>query len=225
MKRTHLSLLACAVMTGSSWAQAEITGNLGLTSNYVWRGLTQSSNNPALQGGLDYTHEDTGFYTGMWGSSGDFAGNLEVDFYGGMSGETDFELGWDAGLIYYTYPGTPDASRGGSDDILEGYAGVTYKFAKFSVYYNENSDTYLDASLNYDLPEEFRLGGHVGQSIWDEETNNPNGDYADYSVTLGRALGNGFDMSLMVSSTNTSVEDSGAKDDKVRFSATVTKEL
>ena len=225
MKCSKLSLLAIALVGVAGYANAEVTGNLGVTTNYVWRGLTQNSNNPALQGGFDYAHEDTGFYAGLWGSNVAQTGSLEADVYGGVSGETDFEMGWDVGLLYYAYPGTPDASEGGVDDIFEGYAGLSYKFAKFTTYYNENNDTYLDLSLNYALPEDFRLGAHAGQTILDLQRHGAYGDYADYNVSLGRALGNGFDMSFVIWMTSSDVEAGTEKDDKIRFVATVTKEL
>ena len=78
-------------MAGSNWVlAAEFTGNVAATTNYVWRGVTQIDDGPAVQGGLDYAH-DSGFYVGTWASNVDFDGEndpqYELDLYGGYGGE------------------------------------------------------------------------------------------------------------------------------------------
>jgi uncharacterized protein (TIGR02001 family) len=80
------------------------TGNVGLTSDYVFRGISQSAEDPAIQGGVDFTCGR--FYGGVWGSSIDFGGDAsaEVDIYGGYKFSTG-PLNWDLGLIYYAYSG------------------------------------------------------------------------------------------------------------------------
>jgi len=65
MKKLFLTLL---MMVGVTAAQAQVTGNLGLTSDYRFRGISQTQNAPAVQGGIDYTHS-SGFYVGNWNSS------------------------------------------------------------------------------------------------------------------------------------------------------------
>ena len=62
MKLTH-GLAALALSLTAVAAQAEITGNAAVLSDYNWRGITQTSQDPALQGGIDYAHE-SGFYLG-----------------------------------------------------------------------------------------------------------------------------------------------------------------
>ena len=87
MKMKKSLYQAIALSTGlllSGSALAEVTGNIGATSNYLWRGTTQTSNEAAIQGGLDYAH-DSGFYAGTWASNVDFGDetSYELDFYGG----------------------------------------------------------------------------------------------------------------------------------------------
>ena len=89
------------------------TGNVGLFSEYRFRGISQTFQKPAIQGGFDYSHE-SGFYVGNWNSNvnegaGFPAGNIEMDFYGGWK-KTWGDWGLDLGGIYYYYPGT-DANR------------------------------------------------------------------------------------------------------------------
>lgn len=130
MRRTILSTAVCGVFLVPGIGAAEesphtFSGNVGLYSQYIFRGLAQTNEEPALQGGLDYAHS-SGLYLGLWGSnvswpkenftvgppknvSGQYSdgGSLEVDFYGGMRGpigSSDFT--YDVGLLYYWYPGT-----------------------------------------------------------------------------------------------------------------------
>src|SRR5262245_949117 len=128
---------AIAAALGSGLAQAAepasphtITGNVGLYSQYIFRGLTQTDRHPALQGGFDYSHS-SGFYAGTWASNiswlkenfslngapgpnliaGTYqeGGSLEWDFYGGW--KWGFAPGWtlDLGTLYYWYPGKTSA--------------------------------------------------------------------------------------------------------------------
>src|SRR3989344_808895 len=89
-------------------ANAETTGNIALTSDYVSRGVSYSDNDPAVQGGLDWSH-GLGFYAGVWGSNVSFGtpAHVELDVYTGITRPMASGLGWDSGLAYYTYPGRP----------------------------------------------------------------------------------------------------------------------
>jgi uncharacterized protein (TIGR02001 family) len=126
-KKTLISgLVATAFVAASALAQTPaapaapasphtFNGNVGLFSQYIFRGLTQTNRKPALQGGFDYSHE-SGVYIGTWASNiswlndgGQYkdGGSLEMDIYGGYKGtfgKSDFT--YDAGLLYYWYPGT-----------------------------------------------------------------------------------------------------------------------
>ena len=84
--------------------------NVGATSDYVFRGVSQSDNDPAIQGGADFAYGI--LYAGVWGSLVDFAdappANAEVDWYGGIKPTWNSPLGtinMDFGVIYYSYPG------------------------------------------------------------------------------------------------------------------------
>jgi uncharacterized protein (TIGR02001 family) len=93
-----------------------LTGNVGLYSQYIFRGLTQTNREPAIQGGFDYAHS-SGFYAGTWASNVSWlrdsaaymaGGSGEFDFYGGYKGafgKSDFT--YDLGALYYWYPGDP----------------------------------------------------------------------------------------------------------------------
>jgi uncharacterized protein (TIGR02001 family) len=182
-----------------------ITGNLGIFSEYRFRGISQTYSKPALQGGIDYSHE-SGFYVGNWNSNvsqgaGYPGGNIEMDFYGGWK-KTWGDWGIDLGVIYYYYPGTnagpgilgtPVNNRTGNIatghvDNTELYIGGSWKF--LSLKYNRSTGDYfstpgtsgsgyLDLSANYDLGEGWGINGHVGHLQFKNMTN---GSYTDWKL-------------------------------------------
>lgn len=127
----------------------EFSATLALTSDYVFRGVSQSDKNPALQAGLDWSHPLAGVYAGIWGSSVDLPdAAVEVDFYAGLNGARE-NFVWDVGAIYYTYPG----ADGSLDyDFWELAVAGGYDFTLFS----------LSAAVNYS-PDFF---GGQGASLY-----------------------------------------------------------
>ena len=109
MLKKTLMVSAIAATLSSGAAMAEISGNIGIASNYIWRGMTQTVDQAAVSGGLDYSHA-SGLYAGLWVSNVDFSGlgdGYENDYYVGYAGKAG-EVGYDVGLITYAYPVTPD---------------------------------------------------------------------------------------------------------------------
>ena len=91
-----------------------VSANVGYTTDYVFRGISQSNEDAAVQGGVDFTCGR--FYIGTWGSSIAFGGSAtEIDVYGGVRTKTG-PVNWDLGFIYYAYPG---ASSGADLDYFE----------------------------------------------------------------------------------------------------------
>src|SRR5690606_24215199 len=106
MKKALLSTaIASAALLLSATSHAELTANASVTSNYIWRGLTQTSCEAAVQGGVDYA-SDSGFYAGTWASNvgydSDDAYSYEHDMYFGFAGETS-SFSYDVGYLYYNY--------------------------------------------------------------------------------------------------------------------------
>ncbi|HEX6828185.1 MAG TPA: TorF family putative porin, partial [Burkholderiales bacterium] len=135
-----------ASMAAEEASPHSFTANVGLYSQYIFRGLTQTNEDPALQGGFDYSYAipntPVNFYLGTWasniswlkenfssvanGTQGQYSegGSLEWDFYGGFKGnfgKTDFT--WDVGLLYYWYPGNAAGTLAGGGPCLIGIAG------------------------------------------------------------------------------------------------------
>jgi uncharacterized protein (TIGR02001 family) len=168
LKLLSASILASAVLIPT--AQAEVSGNVAIQSDYVWRGISQNAEDPSIQGGFDYSHE-SGFYAGVWGASVDFGGaeSTEGDLYFGFAGETESGIGYDVGFIEYTYYG----SEGASDaNFTEYYLGTSYAGFGLTYYIGDEFDDLIELSYGYDF-ENVSVGAAYG-------------DYDSYSYyTLG----------------------------------------
>jgi len=114
--RKMKQLIGLALMAGAATiatttvaaAEGAVSGTLTLTSDYVFRGISQTSGSPALQGSFDYSNGS--FYAGVWGSNVDFPGSdetLELDLYAGFK-PTLGPVALDLGVIGYFYPGAGD---------------------------------------------------------------------------------------------------------------------
>ncbi|MFT4655463.1 MAG: hypothetical protein ACI82S_003127 [Patiriisocius sp.] len=182
---TKLSLVAAALSSTlfvSQSALAEVSANIGATSNYIWRGVSQSADAASVSGGIDYANE-SGFYAGTWvGSLGDndsgFYG-AETDFYLGFGGETE-GFTYDVGYIYYAYTELDDS------DFGEIYFNGGFGNFGFGVAYTVNSQ--LDDGAGFETGDIY------------------------YSVSYGGiALGNEFELSLSAG-LYTFDSDGGAND-------------
>lgn len=194
-----------------------LTGNLTLTTDYRFRGISQTFEKPAIQGGIDYSHS-SGFYLGNWNSNvNEGAGfpesNLEMDFYGGY--KTSFgDFGLDVGAIYYYYPGSDaNAARGttlinpkngqthnGSVDNKEIYIGGSWKFVSLKYYHSvgdyfsapdTKGSSYVDLSASYDLGNGWGINGHVGSlrvKNYHAGTDVSDADYTDYKLGVTKDL-------------------------------------
>lgn len=187
---------AVLLLVSGAAAHAELSGTVGVVSDYDFRGISLSAKDPALQGSIDWAAEN-GFYVGAWGSNIDYGqgvdGDIEIDLYAGYAGETEAGLGWDVGLVYYTYPGADDI-----DDYPELYAGLSYKWFEFKQWYsNDSSGTdldgwYTEGNASFELPANFGLNLHLGYNYGDAFDDT---EYMDYSIGVAYTLGN-FDLEL-----------------------------
>lgn len=162
MKKTSsLTLAAIVTLALANTALADITGNLTLVSDYAFRGISQTWERPAIQGGFDYTHA-SGFYLGTWASnvSGNTFpnANMEWDFYGGYNGKINDDLSYNVGLLQYYYPGGKTSSVSPNDkfDTLEAYAGITWKWLNLK--YSHTLTDYFGISNSGFQPCNFSTG-------------------------------------------------------------------
>jgi uncharacterized protein (TIGR02001 family) len=208
-----LTLATVAALTASTLTHAEFSANMALTSDYVWRGYSQSDEDPAIQGGIDYNHS-SGFYVGTWASNVDFGTDMEWDIYAGYSGEAGM-VSYDAGLIYYGYPGESDfawtegyLNMGFAvNDTMTINAGLAYTNDYFNA---SEKGIYTSAGLDLSLPAEMGLSVAVGRTNTDDVIE----DYTDWKVALSKSLG-GFDFELAVTDTN--VDDDPLADRRLYF--------
>lgn len=181
MRKSILSLSVAAALLAPALASAQsspITGNAGLFSQYIFRGLAQTGGRPALQGGADYAHS-SGVYLGTWMSNVSWLNDagaytessLEWDFYGGYKGSFAGDFGYDVGLLQYYYPGNPVAGAA-SANTLEGYAGLSWKWLSTKLSYSLGDKTfgvrdsrgtwYLDLTATFPVTDKLSLVGHYG---------------------------------------------------------------
>jgi uncharacterized protein (TIGR02001 family) len=217
MKMMKKTLIAAALATVSLPSVAEIAGNVALTTDYRFRGISQTDRNPAVQGGFDWSH-DSGFYIGTWGSNVDFAGSLELDYYAGFANDINDSLAFDVGAIYYDYPGD-----GGSLEFWEVYGGLSGDIGPVSLsgkvsysddYFGESGTAfYYDLGASYALPAEFSLGAHYGYQTIDDGAASDAGffsssedSYQDWSIGVSRSF-MGVDLDLSYLDTNLGKSD------------------
>lgn len=200
MKKVLLALLMAA---GVSVAQAQVTGNLGLTSDYRFRGISQSQNAPAVQGGVDYAHS-SGFYIGNWNSSVSsqvytHGAGIDSDVYAGWKGDIYKGLTLDVGSYNYFYPRATTAGTGSNFDTYEAFVGLGYGpvAVKYSQtlgngYFgttNARGTNYTQADVNYPLPfsgfEKVSLLAHAGHT---NVSHSSNLDYNDFNFGVGYDL-------------------------------------
>jgi uncharacterized protein (TIGR02001 family) len=194
-------LIAAGVLSSllvSSTALAEVTANAAVTSNYIWRGLTQTDDGPAVQGGVDYSHE-SGLAVGVWGSNVDEG--IEYDLYGSFSKDVGNDLGFSLGINTYNY--TDDEF---SENFSEYYIGGSFKMVSLTYYmgdYDGTDYTYIDLSAEFDL-KGVGLGLHYGST--DVDVPGGAGDYDDYSISVGKDF-SGFNISVAYASEDANDED------------------
>ncbi len=231
MKARHLcAVLALATVGGNAFAQG--TANIGISNNYLWRGLTQSNNEVAFSGGMDYAL-DNGFYVGTWVSNVEYASDdtysYENDLYFGYSGGND-TFTYDVGWLYYNYDSINNF------DFHEIYGTLGWQDLSLSAYVLSGTEadesptqdfgfgktTYLSLDYGIELDNGLGIGFHVGRHNGDfnEAFNGVPGAYTDFNITFSIE-----DFSLTVSDTN--LADAGPSDnldnDSVKFVVSYSK--
>ena len=175
-----------ASMLASTASMAEVSTNVGFTSNYLWRGVTQSADLSAISGGLDYSHE-SGFYAGTWTSSL-ASGQYELDLYAGFSGEAS-DVSYDVGLIQYMYP-VGDVKL----DFTEAQATVGYGPA--SLYIAQTIDAedsaaaadslYIALSAETAVSKDYTVGFTFGSYSGDDIKATFGDDYTHLALKLSK---------------------------------------
>ncbi|ANY20914.1 Bacterial protein of unknown function (Gcw_chp) [Tsuneonella dongtanensis] len=203
-------LATSALVATPAFAQDEeagpvsVSGSVTLVSDYRFRGVSLSGGDPAVQGGITVTHE-SGFYIGTWASSiddggTDIYGDMELDVFGGWSGDLAEGVGLDVGLLLYAYPTNaagvkaqywePYATISGQLGPVEAKLGVNYAWEQASLGNDDN--LYIHTELATSIPNTpLSLSAHLG--------------YTDGVLAppflAGTADDSGFDWSIGASAT------------------------
>ncbi|HEX7436606.1 MAG TPA: TorF family putative porin [Caldimonas sp.] len=198
--------------------------NVSVTSDYRFRGISQTRLKPALQGGVDYAPA-SGFYVGAWASTiqwikdNGVKGPVELDIYGGYKGEIQKDFGYDVGLLQYAYVGNKLADTGGGGvyknaDTTEVYGALTYGpvsaklsyaltdlFGNYDFVSNRSSrgSIYAEVNGSFDLGSGFALVPHIGHQ---KVSRIAKASYTDYQVAVVKDLGKGFSLSGAVVGTD-----------------------
>lgn len=185
--------------------------NVGVVTDYRYRGLSQSHLKPALQGGADFAHK-SGVYLGAWASTIHWikdaggSGNVELDLYGGYKG-TVGDLGYDVGVLAYQYPSNKLAVNANTTEL---YGALTFGLvtAKYSHsvtnlfgFANSKNSSYLEAAASFDLGNGYSVTPHIG---YQKVNGAGNGvfSYSDLSVAMAKDFGNGLVASATLVATD-----------------------
>tara|TARA_R110002049_G_scaffold21461_1_gene78591 strand:- start:1084 stop:1782 length:699 start_codon:yes stop_codon:yes gene_type:complete len=213
MKLKKISTLCFAASTlfaassAMAWESADgafsTSASVALSTEYVWRGITQTDSEPAISGSFDVGHS-SGAYAGVWASNVDFGDDtsLEIDYYAGFGGDFgESGVSYDLGVTYYDYPDGVDLN------FMETYGSLSYSFLSAGVAYTAwaDDDSYegsayytLDATHDIGM---FSLAAGVGYYDYDDGT-----DYTNYHIGASTELA-GFGLDLTYTDTNSDAED------------------
>lgn len=209
MRMYQQVLVAGMLMLASGIAAADLGFNAALTSDYRFRGVSQSAQDPAVQGGVDFT-DKSGFYLGAWASTIDFDpldADLEVDVYGGYKWKAA-GIEWDAGFIHYAYPGSDSSADLPFTELYIGgtYGPVSVKYFLTNDYTGPTDEGayYLTASTSFDLGSGLMLGLSIGQSGGDGVEAVFGDTYTDYKIGVSKEFKQLAGIKVDLSYVNTS---------------------
>ena len=240
MKASHTAI-AAALLVASGVAQAELGASLGVASNYYFRGVTQTSDNAAVSGSVDYAN-DSGFYLGTWMSNVDFGrdengedykADMEVDFYAGFANDIgDSGFGYDLSVLYYWYPGAGGDDQGGELDYTEVSGTLSYGPVAANIAYTVDSEygdddsAFIEGDIYYglsaDIPvdfEGFGLGVFVGYYDFDADGKNCCGDlsYTHWGASVSKDAGDFGAFSVNYEQTDGDDDNGVASDENPNF--------
>jgi uncharacterized protein (TIGR02001 family) len=202
------------ILPPSDISPFSVTGNVALTSEYFFRGFSQSNDSPAVQGGLNLNYKIDDMFTataGVWASSIDSGignGNVELDYLLGVAAAVTPELTLNAGSTWFTYPGTDNA--GSEPDWWEASVGATYNWGLFttglayaySPDFNLNSGEahYINGKVVVPLGY-VDLSGAIGKQWVEHNAQFGAKDYIDWKLAAGAKVW-GIDLELAYIDTN-----------------------
>jgi uncharacterized protein (TIGR02001 family) len=217
----HVSVLLASGLigvSGAAQAEFEFSANVAMATDYAFRGISQTDEDPAIQGGFDVSHS-SGFYAGVWGSNVDFEiqtvddAQMELDVYAGFAGNITEKLGFDVGVLHYAYPGADNSL---DYDFTEVYGSLSYDFGPLALTggaaYTDDFITgagdaeYYYVTADVPLPSDFALSATYGHQDIDKNATFGTPDYNHWSVGVSKEFG-GFGFDLTYHDTDMSDND------------------
>ncbi|HEY0504789.1 MAG TPA: TorF family putative porin [Lysobacter sp.] len=211
--RTYLpvGVLAIAVLmaVGRRAEAAELTGNAALTSDYVWRGTTQTQGDAAVQAGFKLAGA-SGFYGSVWGSNVEFApdthASSELDFTVGWAGELSPDWALDVNVLRYQYPSTTvDLNWTELNGTLT-YAGNYWLSMGWSpeALGSDEGGVYTQLGARFPIDDAFRIEAAAGyyalDDVYDES-------YAHAQVSAVWAVKAPLELRVTAHATDSNAED------------------
>lgn len=175
-----------------------VSYNLGVVSDYRFRGISQTRLQPAVQGGADYANTPTGLYVGTWLSTLKWIddaggnGNVEWDMYAGKKGNITENWSYDLGVLTYVYPSN-DLHANADTTELYGQIGYGPAYLKYSQavtnlfgFANSKNSGYVDLGANIDVTNGYVINLHVGHQT---VKNNSASSYSDWKIGVTKDFG------------------------------------
>ena len=199
-------LLSLGFVTPVAAEDAEFSANVAIASDYSFRGWSQTTRDPAIQGGFDYDFGN-GFSVGTWASNVNFGDStsMEWDLYFGFGGEVNDSTSWSASVIRFEYP-----SEGDALDYMEIHFGLDINSVSLGIAYSpsylgDGGPTFFYPNISYSvsLSETASLDLGLGMSTADADSFFADGEdsYIDYSATITVPMA-GLDLSFGLVGTN-----------------------
>ena len=191
---------AVAETVDSPAGEFDVSMNATLTSDYIFRGITQTQGRGAIQGSLDVAHE-SGLYIGTWASNVNFGtdASVEFDYYAGFGNDITDDISYDIGWIKYSYP---DESTLNFSEYYVSFSayGFTLGTAFSDDFGGGDNTLYTYLGYDYTLPYAIGLALKYGNYDFRNDTffdSNGNGSdsYNDWSVGLSKTVV-GLDLGL-----------------------------
>ena len=230
MKLLKTTVVAGLLAASGAATAVELTGNVALTTDYVWRGMSQTAGSPAIQGGFD-ADIGNGLYAGIWGSNVDSEmypdASMELDLYAGWAGEVA-GVGVDVGVITFAYP-----TSGTENDWTEVYVGLSMGPAPITQYFavDLGSDdigdyrygNYTDLGLELGEYAGVSFAAHVGYYDLRQTSN----DYWDWKLAASTTY-MGVDVEVAYTDVDTNSDnnsDARNSADDAAYVLTISKSL
>jgi uncharacterized protein (TIGR02001 family) len=189
MNKLITVLMGGSLLVASTTAfAAEVSGNVALATDYVYRGISQTDEEATIQGGFDVEGE-SGLYAGVWASNIAFDGSVEIDIYAGFAGDISEDFGFDVGVLHYDYPNNAGPNESSFEEV---YGSISFRDLTVGLNYSNDfflesgTATYVYVDYSLSLPRDFGLGFHYGDQSIDDNNTFGTPDYADYSVSLSK---------------------------------------